>query len=207
MAIQFHCPGCSQPIEVDDVYAGQAAACPYCRRVVNVPTESTLGREQPAAARPALGETPDSAAAPPPPPGALHAGASETYRDRLARTYGNYALICTVLAILLSVGTMVYGAMLLADMVDPSAASQPSMQQLSEDLARQNPALAAGPLGAMLFAVIGLALGITSVKQTARKNWRGIVSIVVCGLFVLCFCGINTLTLFGGGFPASAAIL
>lgn len=40
MAIQFACPGCKQPIEVDDQHGGQQVSCPYCRNVVVAPTES-----------------------------------------------------------------------------------------------------------------------------------------------------------------------
>ncbi len=42
MAIQFNCPGCRQPVEVDDEWAGQHVACPFCQRVVTAPAESTI---------------------------------------------------------------------------------------------------------------------------------------------------------------------
>ncbi len=42
MAIRFQCPGCSQPIEIDDEWALKAVACPYCRRTITAPPESTL---------------------------------------------------------------------------------------------------------------------------------------------------------------------
>lgn len=42
MAVQFSCPACRQPIEVDDDWAGQHVACPFCQRVVTAPTQSTL---------------------------------------------------------------------------------------------------------------------------------------------------------------------
>ncbi len=211
MAIQFHCPGCSQPIEVDDIHAGQAAACPYCRRVVNVPTESSLGETPPVAARaaaeaddapaPPVPEQGETLASPPPQPtpGELHIGPTMEYRDRVARTYGNYALICTGIAVALMVVTMIYGAALMAGKLDQYVDSQPSLEEISQELALQHPGLAVGPLGAMFFAVVGLALGITSVKQTTRGNWRGIVTIVICGFFTLCFCGVNLFALLGGG--------
>jgi hypothetical protein len=129
-------------------------------------------------------------------------GPATTHRDQTARTYANYALICTAITVLLIVGTMIYGATLMADKYGAAATSQPSLNELSEELARQHPGLAAGPLGAMFFAVVGLALGITSIRQTARGNWRGIVAVVLCGLFVLCFCGINGLGLLFGGLAA-----
>ena len=42
MAIRFQCGSCSQPIEVDDEWAIKAVACPYCRKTVMAPAESTL---------------------------------------------------------------------------------------------------------------------------------------------------------------------
>lgn len=43
MAIRFQCGACSQPIEIDDEWALKAVACPYCRKTVTAPAESTLG--------------------------------------------------------------------------------------------------------------------------------------------------------------------
>ena len=43
MAIRFQCSACTQPIEVDDEWARKAVACPYCRRTITAPGESTLG--------------------------------------------------------------------------------------------------------------------------------------------------------------------
>lgn len=58
MAIQFICVGCSQPIEVDDEFAGRSAACPYCRHVVTVPSSSTFHPDHPIPARPLAGRPP-----------------------------------------------------------------------------------------------------------------------------------------------------
>ena len=42
MAIQFPCPSCNQPIEVDEEWANRPVACPYCRLQVAAPARSTL---------------------------------------------------------------------------------------------------------------------------------------------------------------------
>lgn len=42
MVIRFQCPACNQPIEVDGEWANRTVACPYCRRHVAAPEESTL---------------------------------------------------------------------------------------------------------------------------------------------------------------------
>lgn len=43
MVIRFHCPSCSQPIEVDGEWALKAVSCPYCRKTVTAPVESQIG--------------------------------------------------------------------------------------------------------------------------------------------------------------------
>ncbi len=67
MAIQFACPSCHQPIEVDDQYAEQQVTCPYCHNVVTAPATSTMqvgagADAPPPGARPM---TPPSPEAPP----------------------------------------------------------------------------------------------------------------------------------------------
>jgi len=42
MPIQFKCPSCSQPIEVDDDHAQTQVICYYCSNVITVPDASTL---------------------------------------------------------------------------------------------------------------------------------------------------------------------
>lgn len=42
MTIQFLCPSCKQPIEIDSAWASKTVACPYCRGTVTAPNSSTL---------------------------------------------------------------------------------------------------------------------------------------------------------------------
>ena len=42
MVIRFQCGSCSEPIEIDDEWASKSVACPYCRKTVTAPAESTL---------------------------------------------------------------------------------------------------------------------------------------------------------------------
>lgn len=39
--MKFNCPKCSQPIEVDDSYAGQTGNCPTCEELVVIPSPSS----------------------------------------------------------------------------------------------------------------------------------------------------------------------
>jgi hypothetical protein len=214
MAIQFRCPGCSQPIEVDDVHAGQAAACPYCRRVVNVPSESTLGREPPGVARGVEHEearergaaAPHDASVPgaspaPPLPGGLHVGPAPGPRDQAARTFGNYALICTVIAVLLFAVVFIYSVAAIGQEMMKDPTSQPSPERIAEiqeDLLA-NQWLQGTQIVIAVLSLVGVILAAVSLKQSPRSNWRAIVSVVICGLFVLCVCSGVVLSVLGAG--------
>lgn len=207
MAIQFHCPSCSQPIEVDDVHAGQAATCPYCHRVVSVPTESSLGPVPPVSARPTATPAvadpppePDDGQTPTPPtprplPGELPVRPTIPAREQTGRALGSYALICTALSVLLFGGVTVYILSQLAPELWKNPGSQPSQEQLTQ--LTGSAWLGAAQIGGMFFALVGLVMGITSLVQGRTGNWRAIVSVVTCGLLLLCVCG--------GGLLAGAA--
>lgn len=47
MAIRFLCNNCQQPIEIDDEWASKQVACPFCRKTISAPAESTLVETQP----------------------------------------------------------------------------------------------------------------------------------------------------------------
>ena len=117
MPIQFCCTSCGQPIEVDAEHAGKTAACPYCQHVISVPTESTYHPDAAVTARPAatplpasgygreLSGPPSPVAGPPPQPPTAWPGSEASLepspRQRAARTFGNYALVCTGIAVAL----------------------------------------------------------------------------------------------------------
>lgn len=46
MAIRFLCTSCGEPIEVDDEWALKPVGCPYCRKSVTAPAESTFDPAQ-----------------------------------------------------------------------------------------------------------------------------------------------------------------
>lgn len=187
MAIQFPCTQCGQPIEVDDEHAGKTAACPYCQAHVAVPLSSTYVPEQSVPARPSTTAPPLPVSAPGSLPPGPHADVARAPgRVAAGRTLGSYALVCTILALvlLIAVFARTFTVLIQAGFSPTSAPSRETLQQIQQ----RGDALATGlQLGWLFFAVVGLVLGIVSVVQHA--NWRGIVGIVVCGLFILCFCG------------------
>jgi len=200
MAIQFTCPSCSQPIEVDEDLGGKNATCPYCRNVVSVPVRSTLDAARvPPLARPAAGgdEVPRGVGG----AGVIDenvirpaAAADNFERRRLARKYGFAALFCAALTVLLWVVLFVLMMRVMVPKMGLHPGSQPSPQEIQELQAAtmeelgKNPAFVALNLGSGLVAVIGLCLAIVSITRSARGNWAAIVSLVLCGACVLCFC-------------------
>lgn len=194
MSIQFECPSCSKPIEVDDEYAGQTAACPYCRKVVSIPSVTTLAPRANTAARPMGPALPAETAGPSDSaPLELHLGPKLTPRQRAALSYANYGLICSALTVLIFVTTLTFGFIfLLRELgVDPATAStlQPTPEEMShaqEVVANKHPWLAAGPMGGGFFAIVGLALGIASLRGRRKSNWRAIVTVLICGMTTVC---------------------
>ncbi len=223
MAIQFRCSHCSQPIEVDDLYAGQVAICPYCRQEVGVPMESDLG-SSPAAvprAEPLAPEPEQAGPAPPtgqevppsPPPGvpppvppmsghvpgAPPGESPQAEAQQSARRWGNLALICAAVAVLCFGFVVIYQVVELMPVLQQG--QQPTPQQQME--VAQKPATIFGSLAAMLSSVVGLVLSVVSLRHERSGNWRAYVALSICGLFVLCNCS-SALVGALGGFGAAA---
>ncbi len=210
MSIQFCCTNCSQPIEVDEEHAGKTAACPYCRHMVTVPQQSTYNASAAIDARPAAGpgapEYAETLGALDVPPVAHRRPPVSLPRQRAAATFGAYALICALLALVLfgigAIGSVTIAFKNLSN--DNGALSMsPSDIEKMQTALTQHPWISAVQFGGLFFALAGLVLAIISLTQSARGNWRGIVSVVVCGVFLLCLCtGVVFATLSGFGLPA-----
>lgn len=193
MAIQFVCPGCSQPIEVDDEIGGRSAACPYCQHVVSVPIQSTYDSGAPVTASP-VQQTAAPGAPPPHTPMGLHVGPPPDARVRTARTLGNLALICAVLA-----GSFfVYGSILAKDAIDQVSGgnlpqgSLPTTQQFQE-LTTSPTAMRASLMvcSSLPLAVAGLVMAIISLRRNSGGNWRAWISLLIsCGMLGVFLLGI-----------------
>lgn len=189
MAVQFPCPSCQQPIEVDDNWAGQAVACPYCRRVVTAPRESNW----PPADVPVASPARNAFAPPPPPPG---------YSDRVPhpRTTANgpssaaWALVLAVsAAVLWFVGMTVWSAALVGQAMNqlgPTATPE-QVQRLAQEIARSG----AFPVsnGAIAILSIGIVCGIAAVVLAFRSMFRSegrplkvVLAVVIALLFIAC---------------------
>ncbi len=203
MAIQFACPGCQQPIEVDAEHAGRMATCPYCHRVVTVPLESTYQPESVAPARPAA--LPDSGSGVPRQPyqgeTGLHVGPAQTPGRRAARIIGGYALACVVLALVLFVTVIVVTDVAVLQKhplwSTTQSMSLDQMKQLQPEFEKEMESrswLRFLWVGGELFFVLGLALGAVSVFKSRRGNWMGIVAVTICAGMLLCICASVVLT-------------
>jgi len=194
MAIRFCCAQCGQPIEVDDEHAGRTAACPYCRHVMSVPQESTYQAEAAVPARTLSGggRQPEGIGPLPEPP-AIHAPPGRPTaeaKQRSARVYGSYALVCTALALALFCIGGVRAAMLYVQSGKMTGGSPPTPAEIADlqQRAAQDPWVVGPQYGAIFFALVGVVLAIVSLTQGISGNWRGLTAGIICGLFFLCLC-------------------
>lgn len=209
MPIQFNCPACSQPIEVDDLVAGKSARCPYCSKVVQAPGQSTLN--QAAAARPVA--PPRPAYPPPPVPGSsaegLHVGAPPPML-LLSQRWARPAIFCTLLVVVLMGVVGVQLVMASTRVIEKeyagrdlpttlTAEEKERMRQALGDELEGMPWVALVGFLAELLAIVGLACGARSLSYWRPGNWRGYTSVAVCGLLLLCTGASLIFGLLGGG--------
>ncbi len=189
MAIQFACPACQQPIEVDDEWADQTVSCPYCRRVVRAPAQSTLQLSTiPSASQPTAGppDMPPADIGPVPPPPPRGYGRFETGETAApppfrplprANPIATWSVVVGILAwvlIVLGIGMLVP---ILNDVMQPIASTLPS-DKLSPQQAREvnrqaqlrfqemllnDPAARKRAGGAMLLMLAAEACGLTGL--------------------------------------------
>ena len=184
MAIQFNCPGCRQPVEVDDEWAGEHVTCPFCQRVVTAPAESTITTLQndlpPTARRLSPSGSGD----------VIAAGAAATPRYNRLAVVGFGLSLAAILLLILS------GILLqfLVDELGPNPTIQDQQKKMAEFMSDPETAgrimLGAGSL--CLSFICWLAGVIVSVIAVTRKDLPGrrlAVGGMACSvLCVLLFC-------------------
>lgn len=188
MAIQFSCPSCSQPIEVDEGWAQKTVACPYCRGTVTAPAASTLTD---------LGEIP--VAAP-------FGGSNQLPPVFMAMPSSNpLALVAfgltTLMIVLLTLSTYVIASHSLevAELekeirkhgTDP-ASQLSALMEYAKANGGQFPAwlMAAGmmQIGGLVVCAAALTCALLAVRHRARRG-LAIGSLVACGAVVLIVTG------------------
>ncbi len=190
MSIRFPCPSCRQPIEIDDEWAGQSVACPYCRRVVTAPASSAWPPSDVPMASPAKG----AFDAPPPPVSVGHGWGPSQPSSSTAPWALTLALTCMVLAF---VGYVALGAQITAATME-RLPQNPTNQQIKEaqrEFAQEimeggrfppNPLMtAAGIIGA-LCGIGGIVLAVRSLIRQEPRRGMAIAGLIISACFVVC---------------------
>lgn len=196
MAIRFQCAACSQPIEVDDDWAQRAVACPYCRKTITAPSESTLGdlARIPMASPLFVGENTS----------AVSTQAARQYA--LPATNANplavvaFILAAAMVLLLLSVAMLTASHALdleqLQKELQPKAgmdsgAQVRAMLEYFDAHGGQIPvwlvALGVLQISAMAACAAAIVCGLLALRRTARRP-LAVIALVSCGCVVLLFC-------------------
>ncbi len=218
MPIQFSCPSCRQPIEVDDEFGGAQVSCPYCRNVVTAPTESTLsiaetpgGAETPEARPTHVGaesEEPPSPPAPPqdrphidvtvgaPPPWAPQVPMGGAPSGTQRNVPGIVSIVAGVLALgLYFMAASVAFAHLEEIGIDPGKPmNQAEIQKKFAEVASEpgkHPwigSMVAAFVGACLSWIGAVICGIMGMSQRYRSRRLAITGLVICLILPLLNC-------------------
>ncbi len=192
MAIRFACPGCQQPIEVDDEWASQQVGCPYCRKVVSAPAESTLRID---AVPTAAGGAGDAFAPPPPPPDARPVAPGFAGPSPRGRSLGRLAFASAAGGVVLTLIWWVMFADALAKHVDfealqeqDLATQQRKIQEVMQQHGDELRSLSAYPLIGSLAGAMGIVLGVTTLLRNDPRKGLAIFSVILGTMAVPCNC-------------------
>ncbi|MFQ5490137.1 MAG: hypothetical protein ACE5GE_05385 [Phycisphaerae bacterium] len=181
MAVRFLCPGCDQPLEVDDEWASKPVACPYCRKTVMVPAESTFRPET-------VGPQASPLAGP------LSSPADEiAAHARVSRpsSLAQWALGLSVAGLALWLAFSFTAAPKIRELAGPQATPEELQQALLEQIRSGTPdwmVMASLTVLASLAAwVAGLVCGIIAMAQPNRSR-LAVGSLVVSALTILSCC-------------------
>ena len=163
MPIQFRCTSCSQPIEIDNEFAGQAVTCPYCEKVVTAPRPTETGMVIAASHGGSAGDGPPSIPQRPPEKGVL----------------GWISLMCTVFAIV-TIFVLMIAMYYLIGPFDKPLTPEESNRRLTEAMATRpmlRYAWLASGISICGLPVVGIVLAISSLVGGKRPRWPAILSL------------------------------
>jgi hypothetical protein len=203
MAIQFQCPSCGQPIEIDDEWAGQEVSCPFCRKVVTAPANSTWHATRIPQAAPLV--------LPPPPfgvPGDQLTPTGVPLAARRTKSFAMWACLLSATGWLLLIVTMMAGARVLSPILeqvhDPSLDVGQQQQRLIEAVQKEtarNPKPFFGMavasmtgLGCLMGALVVSIVGLTRREMNVAVG-IGTIILSVLPLFCVCLSTIGQLAM------------
>ncbi len=178
MAIQFICPSCGQPIEVDDELANELVTCPFCNEAATAPAKTDLTPGSPATASPpGMDYTPPVGPAPGSPP-------------HWASVCGWISLACVPLVFVLTF----VAASMLQEFTGPlsEVSSRAEREAISREMVESNPqAILLLAVGACMLPVAAIVLAVIALVAHAVPRWPAIVALCLMGVGVLLMCGVS----------------
>jgi len=181
MAIQFNCPACRQPIEVDDEWGSQHVHCPFCKRVVTAPTMSTLTDQELASVETARKITEGKSYSPP-------------HRVPVGPPKFNQMAIggvgCSFLAIFLFLVSFIMINLLIQEHLGPAAMpeeAQSKMFEIMSDPTSGQQLKIVGPMClSFCFWMAGVCLSSISLVNSHQKGRKlAVVGIIASGFLPL----------------------
>ncbi len=177
MSIQFYCPSCRRPIEVDDEAANQMVLCPYCNATNRAPASSNFELHSATA-------VPGAPAAIPAQPPAIEY-APKTTSCRPAR-FGWVALAFAIASIIC---TFVYITSVIPVLQPPGPnVDFEAMHKEILKLHQDRPWLTVVDLIMMVSPFASLALGIVGLAMREKPRWPAIAALCLSGACTLAFC-------------------
>ncbi len=178
MAVQFVCPSCSNPIEIDDAWGGKQVACPYCHNTVTAPIESTY---QPSA------EIPMAQPGGYPPPAPLGYPPQQVAPAKTGNAIAVWALVLSISWLVISIGTSMIAAPAMLEAFGDTEPSMSDMQRYTQEKVQGGEiepwllVLMAGGCTSLLVWVGGLVCAIIALTRPARRK----MTIVAFGFLAL----------------------
>ncbi len=132
MVVQFNCPGCGQPIEVDGEWAEKTVGCPFCQQMVTAPAASTLASEDAAGvnmARPTMG----------------HLSAPVVEKRSILPTVGLILALGAIVALI--IGGVIFAGFMTRNQLDTLS---------TDELVKKLQSMVTDPANASTFAAVGL---------------------------------------------------
>ncbi|MCK6456443.1 MAG: hypothetical protein L6Q92_07935 [Phycisphaerae bacterium] len=174
MPIQFRCPSCRQPIEIDDAFGGQAVGCPFCQKVVTAPTAS---EPEAAAFMP-------SAAAPP------STSVELGYPAAVSQPRPNWPASAGLVAagvVVVAVGILFVLSASLASRIKGIETSE-GQSELIKQL-QSHPAVLPLSIVTLIADLSGLVLSIIGLRPGYQgRKWQAAIGLTICGLLIIVQC-------------------
>lgn len=177
MAIQFFCPGCRQPIEVDQELANLAVTCPYCRKVVTAPEATDPVVTDAATARgPTAAQSPSIPGSPPP-----------MIRQPGTGKLGFFALACLTFSIV-AISVLFSSMKAVIDQIPQSEQTPKEINRVMAEEMNARPGLVKITFAGFCAVPIGAVCAVIALVKKNQPRWPAITTLVVVGLLFLTFC-------------------